>query len=216
MKVLIREIEERYGNARSILMPVVVTRNQLEMLQLAQPEAEQGWNFMVLLFAGAKLVTELCGEQVYRLIELRLPSDIVDLEDFEEAFKAKIESEFNLKIELSRYLLLAHCTFMATGENTADEDGGTSSRTIHVFTARVVASDESANLEKTSGKIKLVKPTALLDSLQAEWGDTKTQLASGGSFGDMRAEYDKSWSFVRLRVVGTAFQALFDWPLPEM
>ena len=41
-------------------------------------------------------------------------------------------------------------------------------------------------------------------------------LKSGGSLGSMKAEYDKSWAFVRVRVVATAFQSLFGWPLPEI
>ncbi len=221
MKPLIPEIEERYGAARSILLPVVVTRPQLEMLRAAEKESEEGWNFMLLLFGGARLVAQIADEQshAYRLPEFRLAADILDLEDFEVAFKAKVQSSYGLKVEFGRYLLMAQCTFMATGEaedNTGD-DLGTSSRTLHIFTARTHNLDDLTE-ENQAGRnaITLVKPTALLDALQAEWADYKTQLAFGGTMGDMRTEYDKSWTMVRLRVVATAFQRLFGWPLPEL
>ncbi len=218
MKQLPREIEERYGVARSILLPVVVSPHQVEMLRMAENESNQGWNFIVLLFEGGRLVTEVENNQgqAYRLPELRLPADILDLEDFEEAFKDKLHAKYGLEVVLSRYLLLVHCTFMASGEaDTAGDDIGTSSRTLHVFTARCLNSDELAGQEGPLN-IRLVKPTVLLDALQSEWADIKTQAASGGTLGDLRMEYDKSWTFVRARVVATAFQRLFGWPLPEL
>ena len=219
MKHLIREIEERYGAARNILLPVVASAHQVEMLRAAEAEAERGWNFMLLLFAGAGLIAEVENKQShsYRLPEFRLPSDILDQEDFEEAFKAKVEENYGLKITISRYLLMIHCTFMATGEaGQVGDDVGTSSRALHIFTARAVNTDDLTNLVQSRPNIKLVKPTALLDALQAEWSDIKTQVASGGSLGDLRSQYDKSWAFVRARSVATAFQSLFGWPLPDL
>lgn len=219
MKQLPREIEERYGMARSILLPVVASRHQVEMLRAAEQESMRGWNFMVLLFMGGRLLTEVQSSQsqAYRLPELRLPADILDLEDFEEAFKGKIAETYGLEVNLGRYLLLAHCTFMATGpEDTAGDDVGTSSRTLHLFTARASHSDDLDYSQDTRSNLRLVKPTALLDALQAEWADVKTQLNFGGSMGDLKSEYDKSWTFVRARLVATAFQSLFGWPLPDL
>ncbi len=219
MKPLLREVEERYGVARGILLPVVVTPHQVEMLRAAERESEQSWNFMLLLFAGAHLLatTDAAQSQALRLPEFRLPCDILDLTDFEEAFKTKIAGTFGLDIELSHYLLMAHCTFMATGEqDTAGDDVGTSSRTLHVFTARALNSDELEQSKVVSPAVRLVKPAIVAESLQAEWADIKTQLASGGSLGDLRAEYDNSWAFVRVRVVTTAFHNLFGWPMPEI
>ncbi len=219
MKPLPHEIEERYGVARSILLPVVVSPHQLEMLRAAEQNSEQGWNFIVLLFAGGRLLTEVEYSQShnYRLPEFRLPADILDLEDFEEALLQKIHQKYDLEAVLGRYLLMVHCAFMATGEeDAAGEDRGTSSRTLHIFTARALNSDELAGQEEPPLNIRLVKPTVLLDALQAEWADTKTQVASGGKLGDLKVEYDKSWTFVRARVIATAFQSLFGWPLPEI
>ncbi|HEX2916831.1 MAG TPA: hypothetical protein VH186_39095 [Chloroflexia bacterium] len=216
---LLREIEERYGTARSVLLPVVVLPHQLEMLRAAEKESDKGWNFLVLLFAGGRLLTQVESNQshLYRLPEFRIPSDIMDLEDFEVAFKEKLEELYGTKVNLGRYLLYVHCTFMTSGpEDTAGEDNGTSSRTLHVFTARALNSDELDAHEENDFNIKLVKPNVLLDALQAEWSDIKTQMDSGGTLGDMKAEYDKSWAFVRARVVATAFQSLFGWPLPEV
>ncbi len=216
MKRLIPEIEERYGAARNILIPVVVSPHQVEMLRAAEKESERGWNFLVMVFAGAHLITESNGN-AYRLPEIRLPADILDLEEFEEAFREKLFTNYGLKATLSRYLLLAHCTFMATGqEGGAGDDVGTSSRTLHIFTTRAINTDELSDQPQPGPNVKLVKPTALLDSLQAEWSDIKTQVASGGTLGNLKAEYDKSWSFVRARVVAMAFQSLFGWPLPEL
>lgn len=219
MKPLPTEIEDRYGAARGILLPVVVSSHQVEMLRMAEEESNKGWNFMVLLFAGGRLVTEVANSksQAYRLPEIRLSSDILDLEDFENEFKEKINTNYGLEVNLGRYLLQVHCTFMATDQgDDAGDDAGTSSRNLHVFTARALNSDELVGQEDSPVNIRLVKPTALLDALQAEWADTKTQLASGGTLGDLKAEYDKSWAFVRSRVVATAFQRLFGWPLPEL
>ena len=219
MKQLLPEIEERYGTARSILLPVVVSPHQVEMLRAAERESEQGWNFLVMIFSGARLIAEVAQEtsQSYRLPEFRLPADILDLEDFEVAFREKVFQNFGINIQISRYLMLAHCTFMATGqENAAGDDEGTSSRTLHIFTARAVNSDDTAEKNENLPNVKLVKPQELLDALQAEWADCKTQLASGGTLGNLKAEYDKSWSFVRVRVLATAFQSLFGWPLPEI
>ncbi|MDB5082437.1 MAG: hypothetical protein JWP00_4361 [Chloroflexi bacterium] len=219
MKQLLPEIEERYGTARSILLPVVVSPHQVEMLRAAEKESEQGWNFLVMIFSGAHLVAEVSHKdsQTYRLPEFRLPADIIDLEDFEVAFREKIFENFGVTINISRYLLLAYCTFMATGqENAAGDDEDTSSRTLHIFTARAVNSDDTGENKETPSNVKLVKPQELLDALQAEWADFKTQLASGGTLGDLKSEYDKSWAFVRVRVLATAFQSLFGWSLPEI
>lgn len=219
MKLLLREIEERYGAARSILLPVIVSAHQVEMLRAAEHESEQGWNFLVMIFSGARLIAEVdqSNSQAYRLPEFRLPSDILDLEDFELAFRDKVLENFGVNIQISRYLLMAQCAFMATGqENSAGDDEGTSSRTVHIFTARAVNSDDTSARRETLPNVKAVKPQELLDALQAEWADYKTQLASGGSLGNMKSEYDKSWAFVRVRVVATAFQSLFGWPLPEI
>ena len=219
MKQLLPEIEERYGTARSILLPVVVSSHQVEMLRAAEHESEQGWNFLVMIFSGARLIAEVAQESslAYRLPEFRLPADILDLEDFEEAFREKVQQNFGINIQISRYLLLAHCTFMATGQETeSGDDEATSSRTLHIFTARAVNSDDTSEKKENLPNIKAVKPQELLDALQAEWADCKTQMASGGTLGNMKSEYDKSWSFVRVRVVATAFQSLFGWPLPEI
>ncbi len=219
MKQLLPEIEERYGAARNILLPVVVSARQVEMLRAAEKEAEQGWNFLVMIFSGAHLIAEVAQESslAYRLPEFRLPADILDLEDFEIAFRDKILENFGVNIQISRYLFLSYCTFMATGEeNASSDDEGTSSRTIHIFTARAVNSDDTSEKKENLPNVKLVKPQELLDALQAEWADCKTQLASGGTLGNLKAEYDKSWAFVRVRVLATAFQSLFGWPLPEI
>lgn len=219
MNQLIREIEERYGAARNILLPVVVSSHQVEMLRAAEHESEQGWNFLVMIFSGARLITEVdqTNSKAYRLPEFRLPSDILDLEDFEIAFRDKVLENFGVNIEISRYLVMAQCAFMATGvENTAGDDEGTSSRTLHIFTARAVNSDDTMEKKESLPNVKAVKPQELLDALQAEWADYKTQISSGGSLGNLKAEYDKSWAFVRVRVVATAFQSLFGWPLPEI
>src|SRR5947209_8524016 len=128
MKQLIREIEERYGAARNILLPVVVSSHQVEMLRAAEHESEQGWNFLVMIFSGARLITEVdqTNSKAYRLPEFRLPSDILDLEDFEIAFRDKVLENFGVNIEISRYLVMAQCAFMATGEeSTAADDEGT-------------------------------------------------------------------------------------------
>ena len=218
MKPLIREIEERYGAASNVLLPVVVSPHQVEMLRAAEPESEQGWNFMLLLFAGSGLVVEVenAASHLYRLPEFRLPSDILDLEDFVDEFYAKVAASYGLKISLSRYLLMAHCTFMATGQaGGAGDDVGTSSRGLHIFTARATQTDEM-NRAAAQSNVKTVKPTVLLDALQAEWSDIKTQVSSGGTLGNLRSEYDKSWAFVRVRVVAMAFQRLFGWPLPDL
>jgi hypothetical protein len=219
MKQLLPEIEERYGTARSIMLPVVVSAHQVEMLRAAEKASEQGWNFLVMIFSGARLVAEVGKETslAYRLPEFRLPSDILDLEDFEAAFQDKILESFGLNINISRYLLLAHCTFMATGpENAVGDDEDTSSRTLHIFTARAVNSDDTGEKKENLPNVKLVKPQELLDALQSEWADCKTQLASGGTLGNLKSEYDKSWAFVRVRVLAQAFQSLFGWPLPEI
>jgi hypothetical protein len=219
MKQLLPEIEERYGTARNILLPVVVSAHQVEMLRAAEKESETGWNFLVMIFSGARLIAEVAQETslAYRLPEFRLPADILDLEDFEEAFRDKILENFGVNIQISRYLLLSHCTFMATGqEDASGDDEGTSSRTLHIFTARAVNSDDTGDKKENLPNVKLVKPQELLDALQSEWADCKTQLASGGTLGNLKAEYDKSWAFVRVRVLATAFQSLFGWPLPEI
>ena len=166
MKQLLPEIEERYGAARNILLPVVVSARQVEMLRAAEKEAEQGWNFLVMIFSGARLIAEVAQESslAYRLPEFRLPADILDLEDFEIAFRDKILENFGVNVQISRYLLLSYCTFMATSEeNTSSDDEGTSSRTIHIFTARAVNSDDTGEKKENLPNVKLVKPKELLD-----------------------------------------------------
>lgn len=219
MNPMLREVEERYGVARSILLPVVVSPPQLDMLRTSEQESAKGWNILVLLFAGARLVTEAPNGStgVYRLPEFRLPSDILDLEVFEEEFKEKIADLYKIELDIGRYLMMVHCTFMIGGQDgESNEDAGTSSRTLHIFTARALNSDELTGHETQVSSVRLVKPQALLDALQAEWADTKAQLVSGGKFGDLKTEYDRSFSFVRARLVATAFQNLFGWPLPEL
>ena len=189
------------------------------MLRAAEKESETGWNFLVMIFSGARIIAEVAQESslAYRLPEFRLPADILDLEDFEVAFRDKILENFGVNVQISRYLLLSHCTFMATGEeNAGSDDEDTSSRTLHIFTARAVNSDDTSEKKENLPNVKLVKPQELLDALQSEWADCKTQLASGGTLGNLKAEYDKSWAFVRVRVLATAFQSLFGWPLPEI
>jgi hypothetical protein len=219
MKPLLREVEERYGAARNLLMPVSVLPGQLDMLRAAEEESGKGWNIMLLLFAGARLVTEVApgSQKAYRLPEFRMPSDILDLEVFEETFRDKVLEKYGLEIGIGRYLMMVHCTFMTQNRiGETDEDYGTSSRTLHIFTARAHNSDELQASDDAPLNVRLVKPTDLLDNLLAEWADVKSQIASAGTLGDMRAEYDKSWAFVRARVVAMAFQSLFGWPLPEM
>lgn len=222
MKPMIREVEERYGVARSILMPVVVSPQQLDMLRTSEQESAKGWNIVILLFSGARLVTESptgSTEGSYRLPEFRLSSDILDLEVFEEEFREKIKTLYNLELGIGRYLMMVHCTFMTSGaDGESTEDNGTSSRTLHVFTARVVNSDDlqEEGQTTTAANVHFVKPQALLDALQAEWADTKAQISTGGKFGDIKTEYDKSFAFVRARLVATAFQNLFGWSLPDL
>jgi hypothetical protein len=217
MNQLPREVEERYGIAKGVLIPVTVSPRQLEMLRTAEIEAEKGWNIMVMVFAGAKILAHgETGSHRLRLPEFRLSSDLLDLEDFENALKGRVHDEYGLEIDLSRYLLLAHCTFMSDSPVEGDESD-TSSRTLHFFTARALNSDDLLHSDEPSSAARLVKPQALADSLQGEWADVSAQLRTGAPPDpNMRDEYNTSWAFVRARLVAQAFQALFGWDLPEL
>jgi len=216
MKPLPREVEERYGVARGIVMPVTVSEGQLSMLRAAEAESEKGWNILMLIFAGAKILAHAeSGSHKLRLPEFRISAETLDLEDFEIALKDAVQVEYGLKIDLSRYLMLAHCTFMSDSPVEGDESD-TSSRTLHLFIARALNSDELSGSEKASGAARLVKPAALSESLQLEWADERAQLNTRGASANMRDDYNASWAFVRARLVALAFQNLFDWPLPEI
>lgn len=216
MNLLPREVEERYGAAKNMVIPVTVTQRQLDMLRAAEEESAKGWNIMLLVFSGAKMLAHAeAGSFKLRLPEFRLSSDLIDLEDFEAALKDKVLAEYGLEIDLSRYLMLAHCTFMADSPIEGDESD-TSSRTLHLFTARALNSDDLMQSEEFSSSARLVKPATLSDSLQAEWADVRSQLNTGGPNLSMRDDYDASWAFVRARVIALAFQSLFGWNLPEI
>ncbi len=219
MKPLPNEIEERFGIAEGILLPVTVTTSQLEMLRAAEQSSADGINILMVAFAGAKLVAH--GEpysQRYKLPEVRLSGDIFDLEVFETSLKESFLAEYEVEIEISRYLMMIHCTFM-DDQRTEEEGPQMSSRTLHVFTARVPNSDEWQEELAVSedSPIRLVKPRHLLDSLHSEWSDVKTQLSTGLTrYSDMKAEYDESWSFVRARIAALVFKKLYNWELPEI
>ncbi len=216
MKKLPPEIEERYGVGRGLVLPVVVTQRQLDMLRAAEAESDKGWNVMLLIFSGAKILAHAePGSYKYRLPEFRIPDDTLDLEDFEAALKDKVLIEYGFEIDLSHYLMLAHCTFMSDSPIEGDESD-TSSRTLHLFTARALNSDELIASEESAIAARLIKPSVLSNSLQSEWADVRAQLNTGGSSGNMRDDYDSSWAFVRARLVSTAFHNLFGWPLPEI
>lgn len=217
MNELPREFEERYGAARGLVLPVTVSQQQLDMLRAAENEANKGWNVLLLIFAGSKILAHgEPGTKKLRLPEFRLSADTLDLEDFEAALKSQVLIEYDFEIDLSRYLMLAQCTFMSNSPVEGDESD-TSSRTLHLFTARALNSDEVSAREALVNTAQLVKPAALSEALQAEWADVRAQLNTGGSpGGDMRGDYEASWAFVRARLIAQAFQHLFDWPLPEL
>lgn len=216
MNLLPREVEERYGAAKNFVIPVTVTKRQLDMLRAAQEESDKGWNIMLLVFSGAKMLAHSeAGSHKLRLPEFRLSADLIDLEDFEAALKDKVLTQYGFEIDLSRYLMLAHCTFMSDSPIEGDESD-TSSRSLHLFTARALNSDDLMHSEEATGEARLVKPAALSDSLQAEWADVRAQLQTGGFSSSMRDDYEASWAFVRARVVALAFQNLFGWELPEL
>lgn len=217
MNHLPREVEERYGIAKGLIIPVTVTEHQLEMLRTAESESDKGWNILLLIFAGAKILAH--GEtnsHKLRLPEFRVSDETLDLEDFENALKQRVLDDYGFEIDLSRYLMLAHCTFMSDSPVEGDESD-TSSRILHLFTARALNSDDLVEREEPINKAaRLVKPAALSNSLQSEWADVRSQLNSGGPTANMRDEYDASWAFVRARMIAIAFQNLFGWELPEI
>ncbi len=217
MNRLPQEFEERYGVAKGMLLPVTVSPRQLEMLRTAEEESNKGWNVMLLVFAGAKILAHAEGDSqtALRLPEFRVSTELLDLEDFETNLKAQVLSDYGLEIDLSRYLMLAHCAFMGNAPIEGDESD-TSSRTLHVFTARALNSDDLLSSEEISSVARLVKPAALADALQKEWADARSQLNTGGTTANMRDEYDSSWAFVRARLAALAFHSLFNWDLPDV
>jgi|GEM_PF-1360058 len=219
MKPLPNEIEQRFGVAEGILLPVTVTTSQLGMLRAAEQSSADGINLLVVAFVGAKLVAHSEPySQRYKLPEVRLPGDILDLEVFETSLKQNFLAEYEVEIEISRYVMMVHCTFM-DDQRTEEEGPNMSSRTLHIFTARVPNADEWQEELSVSedSPIRLVKPRHLLDSLHSEWSDVKTQLSSGLTrYSDMKAEYDESWAFVRARTAALVFKKLYNWELPEI
>jgi hypothetical protein len=218
MNDLPQEVEERYGVVVGHVLPVTVSQGQLEMLRTAETEAAKNWNIILLIFAGAKILAHSeVGTHRLRLPEFRIPSDTLDLEEFEAILKENVQVEYGLKIDLSRYLMMIHCTFMSDSRMAGDE-GDTSNRTLHLFTARALNSDDLVAVEKEepNSVTRLVKPMKLADSLQGEWSDVRSQLNTGGASHNMRDEYEASWAFVRARLVAIAFQKLFGWELPEI
>ncbi|MEI6044572.1 MAG: hypothetical protein WCS37_09470 [Chloroflexota bacterium] len=216
MKELPREVEERYGIVLGVVLPVTVSPTQLQMLRAAETESEKNWSIVLLIFSGANVMAH--GETDsgrLRLPEFRIPSDLLDLDEFEATLKEKVFLEYGLKIDLSRYLMLGHCTFMSDSPVEGDESD-TSSRTLHLFTARALNSDDLVAKEQPIGVARLVKPNLLADSLQREWADVRAQLNTGGTSQNMRDDYNASWAFVRSRLVALAFQKLFGWELPEV
>lgn len=217
MNRLPREVEERYGSERGVVLPVTVTPHQLEMLRAAEAESDKGWNVVLMIFAGSRILAH--GEtnsHKLRLPEFRLSSDNLDLEDFENALKKRVLDDYGFEVDLSRYLMMVHCTFMSDSPIEGDESD-TSSRTLHLFTARALNSDDLLESEEPpNGSVRLVKPATLSNSLQGEWADVRSQLNTGGSTSNMRDEYDASWAFVRARMIALAFQHLFGWELPEI
>jgi hypothetical protein len=217
MKQLPPEIEERFGVARGMMLPISVTPEQLEMLKAAEAESHKGWNFTLLIFSGAKIIAqEDTVNNRLRLPEIRMTLETRDPEDIEDWIKDKVYIDFGIPIELSRYLILAHCTFM-TDDPYGPDDRGTSSRTLHLFTARATNS-EGLTDEVVDGfsPVKLVKPAYLLDRLQSEWADVKAYYNMNQRSKDLRRAYDDSWTFPRARIAGMAFQQLFGWELPEI
>src|SRR5690349_20816539 len=132
MNLLPREVEERYGAAKNFVIPVTVTKRQLDMLRAAQEESDKGWNIMLLVFSGAKMLAHSeAGSLKLRLPEFRLSANLIDLEDFEAALKDKVLTQYGFEIDLSRYLMLAQCTFMSDSPIEGDESD-TSSRSLHL------------------------------------------------------------------------------------
>jgi hypothetical protein len=217
MKQLPPEMEGRFGIAKGMMLPITVTPEQLEMLKAAEEESHKGWNFILLIFSGAKILAqEDTLNSRLKLPEVRMTLETRDAEDIEDWIKDKVYIDYGVQIELSRYLILAHCTFM-TSAPYAPEDSGTSSRTLHLFTARAVNSDilEDKVVDGFS-PIKHVKPAYMLDRLQSEWADVKTRYHVDPRNKDLRRAYDDSWTFPRARIAGMAFQQLFGWELPEI
>jgi hypothetical protein len=217
MKLLPSEMEERFGVAHAVMIPVGVTQEQLQMLQAAENESHKGWNFMLLIFSGAKIIAqEDTTHNRLRLPEIRMTLDSLDPEDIEDWVKDKVYIDFGIQIELSRYLILAHCTFM-TSDPYGPDDKGVSNRTLHLFTARATNS-EGLTDEVVDGfsPVKLLKPAQLLDRLQSEWADVKAYYNMNQRSKDLRRAYDDSWTFPRARIAGMAFQQLFGWQLPEI
>jgi len=198
MNLLPREIEERYGSARGLIIPALLSPIQMEILQADESNAAKVWQVMVLVYAGARLVCQTPTNLNYlRPLIFSLPSDILDLEDFE----TEIKDAALINVEIG-------------------EDGGTQSRTIHLFTGRVRNTDEFVSETATAldNHIKLVKPSELNATMQAEWNETKARRNTlpPHTKPDLKSEYNEIWVFAYARLVAQAFHQLFGWDLPTI
>jgi hypothetical protein len=220
MNLLPREIEERYGSARGLIIPALLSPIQMEILQADEPNATKVWQVMVLVYAGARLVCQTPTNLNYlRPLMFSLPSDILDLEDFETEIKDAALINHGIELEIGHYLIMAQITFMPNNIEVG-EDGGTQSRTIHLFTGRVRNTDEFLSETATAldNHIKLVKPSELNATMQAEWNEVKARRNTlpPHTKPDLKSEYNEIWVFAYARLVAQAFHQLFGWNLPTI
>lgn len=217
MQLLPQEIEERYGAARGLVIPTLVSSGQLDILRADERNAAKVWQVPMLVYAGARLVCQTQPHSGYlRPLQFSLPNTILDVEDFAEAVKEAALTNFGLKIEIGHYLLMAQITFMIDNPEVG-EDAGTASRTLHLFTAH------TSNLEKflvetaasPDRNLKLVKPTELNAALEAEWNELKARRQTHTK-SSLISDYNDAWVFVYTRLLAQAFHHLFGWPLPAV
>lgn len=220
MNLLPREIEERYGAARGLIIPALVTQSQLEILRAEEKKTDQVWHIPALIYAGSRIVCIVQPSTGYiRPLQFNLPTEILDLEDFDNFIKDTALTEYGLEVELGHYLLMAQVTFMSDSSG-GSEDGGTSSRTLHLFTGHVRNLEEfiSETVASQNHTLRLCKPTELNALLEAEWNEIKAQrlAVSPSPKPALLTEYNNAWVFVYARLVAQAFHQLFGWELPPV
>lgn len=219
MNLLPREIEERYGTAHGLLIPALVSPAQLDILKADEKNAAKVWHLPIVLYAGARVICQVQPSTGYlRPLQFNIPNDILDLEDFDNTIKDMAITDYSLELELGHYLLMAQITFMV--DSPEGEDGGTSSRTMHLFTAHTRNLEQFMDEAAASPDLhlKLVKPTELNASLEAEWSEVKARrnTAPPGYRPNLLTDYNDAWVFVYTRLIAQTFHQLFGWPLPEI